>query len=128
MAELGLKLAQVFNVYGTYTPAKASCYFKTFNCQSDIDYFDVSSLDESSSIRGATIDALNFISLTQAEQQLMAFDDVDGIKEAIYQAYSHRDLGRTLMEDPQFLEKIGRFNRRTHTERLAGILDCMVDS
>jgi len=76
LATLGLKLAQIFNVYGAYTPSKVSLYFKTFNCQSEIDYFNVSYFNADVPLWGAVIDSLNFISLTQAEQQLMAFDDV----------------------------------------------------
>ncbi|MBD3228670.1 MAG: hypothetical protein GF329_10845, partial [Candidatus Lokiarchaeota archaeon] len=76
MATSGLKIAQVFNVYDVYTPSKASIYLKVKNAESEIDYFNVSAYDSSVPLWGAVIDALNFISLTQNSQKLMAFDDV----------------------------------------------------
>jgi len=76
MSDYSVKLSQAFNVFDAFTPTKASVYLKPFSGGSSIDYFDVSTYDSSADIWGATIDSLNFSTLVQDENALMALEDV----------------------------------------------------
>jgi len=76
MSDYSVKLSQAFNVFGAFTPTKASVYLKPFSGTPSVDYFDVSTYDASADLWGATIDALNFSTLVQDENALMALEEV----------------------------------------------------
>ena len=64
-----IRLAQIFDVSGQFTPTKASVYLKRVGIN-DINYFSLSNIDEV----GITIDATNFLTLTQNDYKYILGD------------------------------------------------------
>jgi len=69
-----MKLFQIFNVYNLFTPTKLSAYIKVIGVTNIVNYFDIDRYDVNLDIYGVTIDSLNFQSITQNTNKIMAFD------------------------------------------------------
>lgn len=71
-----MKLAQTFDLDGSYAPTKIAAYLKIATHFNGIDFFDIDKKDYDMP-EGVCIDALNFKNIEQEESKLIPFDDID---------------------------------------------------
>jgi len=64
-----IRLAQIFDISGQFTPTKTSVYLKRVG-KNTVNYFSLSNIDE----EGCTIDATNFLTLTQNDYKYVLGD------------------------------------------------------
>jgi len=67
MAEYEVKLAQIFDVYESFTPTKASVYLKPYGVPTGDTYWDITS--------GAVVDSLNFSDIEYGTNKIIASED-----------------------------------------------------
>jgi len=112
---MSVRLAQIFGVYGGFTPTKASAFFRP-NLVTEGTFFEISP--------NVTIDALNFSSITQSSNKIIPEDDYANFTGSGYWTVEEFDASSSYPSAnyPIHATTVGTYNIWFRTRGSGGVL------